>query len=183
MKTFLKWFAIPLLVGTIATTLYIIDTFLGDLFVAGGSFMWVAFALWTVFYNAKLKARVKGFVGVIIGFCAAKLAMQITGLSTFSIAGICVMGVIGVFVVNYAVMNLKNAGVFFAGSISGVFVGMGLTFSGLGVGLVPVGTDALIMLAIIITYAFLGLACGLTEIYFTQKIKKKLEQLKSEKTE
>ena len=44
MKVYLKYFAIPMLIAVLASLLYIVDALIGGLLVAGGSFMWVAFA-------------------------------------------------------------------------------------------------------------------------------------------
>ena len=42
----------PLVIGSIAAILYIIDALIAGLFIKGGSFIWVAFAFWTVFFSA-----------------------------------------------------------------------------------------------------------------------------------
>lgn len=44
MKTFLKYFSMPLLIAVVASLLYIVDAFVGGLFIPGKGFMWVAFA-------------------------------------------------------------------------------------------------------------------------------------------
>ena len=59
----------------------------------------------------------------------------------------------------------------------GVFVGIMLTFSGLGQGLSPLANvnEALIMFAIIMTYCVLGMLCGFFSIFFTKE-KSKTEE-------
>ena len=109
MKVFLKWFAIPLLIAVIASALCIIDSLIGGLFVEGGSFMWVAFALWTIFYGASVKDRIKGFIGVLVGFLSAVVMMLITKSFTVNVYTISLSTLIGVFVVNFLVMFMDKA--------------------------------------------------------------------------
>lgn len=179
MKTFLKYFAVPLLIGAIAGILYIVDAFVGKLFVEGASFMWVAFVLWTIFYGATLKDRVKGFIGVVIGFVVAVIMMLITGLSGANVLGVSVTGLLGVVLMNFAVMHLGKLGKYWLDSISGVFAGMFITFSGLGVGLNAVSSigNTFLMLGIIAVYAIFGLVCGYFSVFGTDKINKKLAEL------
>ena len=101
MKVFLKYFAMPLLIAVVASALYIVDALIGGLFVSGGSFMWVAFASWTVFFGASIKDRIKGFIGIIIGFLAAILMMLITGSFTLNIGTISISCLLGVFLLTY----------------------------------------------------------------------------------
>ncbi len=173
MKIYLKWFAIPLLIAVLASALYIVDALIGGLFVDGGSFMWVGFAIWTIFYGASIKDRIKGFIGVIVGFVAALLMMSITNSFDLNLGNISISCLIGVFIVNGLVMMLDKTEKLWLNSITGVFAGIFLTFSGLGTSLAPLSevSDCFIMLAILAVYTILGLICGFFSIYCTGKIK------------
>ena len=189
MKVFLKFFAVPLLIAVIASALYLIDCFVAGIFVSGSTFLWSAFIIWTVFYSAKIKDRIKGLIGVVIGFLCAVLMMTITGSFTLNLGTISISCLLGIFIVNAAVMFLDKLDKFWLSSISGVFAGIALTFSGLGIGLSPITSfgSALTMVGILIVYTILGLLSGYFSTLGTEKIKAKLAQLeepkKEEKTE
>ncbi len=185
MKVFLKYFSIPLATAVIASVLFLIDAFIGGLFVEGGSFMWLAFVVWTVFYAAKLKDRVKGLIGVAVGFLAAVLMMTITGSFTLNLSVVSISTLLGVFVVNFAIMFLDKCDKVWLSSLSGVFVGISMTFSGFGVGLSPMtnASTAFMMLGMLLIYATLGMVCGFFSTIITAKTKKRLAELNDEKTE
>ena len=170
MKNFLAISKKPLVIGVIAAVLYIIDAFIGGLFIAGGSFMWVAFAFWTVFFGATVNERIRGFIGAIIGFLAAIVMMLITSSFTLNIFTISISCLIGVFVGNALVMYLEHTEKCWTNSISGVFVGIMLTFSGLGMGLSPLNgvLEALSMVSVIAIYGVLGMLCGFFSLFFTK---------------
>ena len=106
MKKFWDISKKPLVIAIVASILYITDALIGGLFIDGGSFMWVAFAIWTVFFGASLNERIRAFIGVIIGFIAAVLMMLITNSFTFNIFTISISCLLGVFIVNALVMYL-----------------------------------------------------------------------------
>ena len=170
MKKILAISKKPLVIGTIAAVLYVIDALIGGLFISGGSFMWVAFAFWTVFFGATVSERVRGVIGTVIGFLCAVIMMLITSSFTLNIFTISISCLLGVFLINMAVMYLEHTEKFLTNSIPGVFVGIMLTFSGLGRGLNPLvgAKEALIMLAIIMVYCVLGMLCGFFSLYFTR---------------
>ena len=171
MNKFLSISKKPLVIAIVAAILYIIDALIGGLLVKGGSFMWVAFAFWTVFFGATINERIRGFIGAIIGFISAIIMMLITSSFTLNIFTISISCLLGVFVVNALVMYLEHTEKFWTNSISGVFVGIMLTFSGLGMGLNPLNGfgEAMSMLLVIAIYAVLGLLCGFFSIFFTTK--------------
>ena len=185
MKTFLKFFAVPLLIGVLASVLYIIDCFVAGLFVKGSTFLWVAFVIWTIFYGATVKDRIKGLIGVLVGFLCAVIMMFITGSFTLNLATISISCLIGIFIINTAVMFLDKLDKFWLNSIAGVFAGIALTFSGLGIGMSPMAgfSDALVMVGILIVYTILGLLCGYFSTLGTNKIKAKFAELEPQKTE
>ncbi len=173
MKVFLKYFATPLLIGVIASILYIVDALLGPVLIEGGSFMWVAFISWTIFFGASIKERIKGFIGIILGFVSAVIMMLITGSFTLNLHTISISCLLGVFLINCAVMFLDKTEKVWLNSITGVFAGIFTTFSGLGIGMSPVASvgEAFLMLGIIALYTVFGMACGFFSIYYIGKIK------------
>ena len=108
MKKFWQISKKPLLIALIASVLYLIDVLIAGLFVKGASFMWVAFAFWTVFFGASVKDRVKGLIGALIGFFAAIIMMLITNSFTLNVYTISISCLLGVFVVNALVMYLEK---------------------------------------------------------------------------
>lgn len=179
MKKFLSISKKPLVIGIVAAVLYIIDALIGGLFIAGGSFMWVAFAFWTVFFGATVSERIRGVIGTFIGFICAIVMMLITSSFTLNIFTISISCLLGVFLINMLVMYLEHTEKFWTNSIPGVFVGIMLTFSGLGRGLSPLAGwgEAGTMLLVIMTYCVLGMLCGFFSIFFT-KPKEQVEESK-----
>ncbi len=175
MKKFWELSKSPLIIGIIASVLYIIDALIGGLFIANGSFMWVAFAFWTVFFAVSIKERITALIGSIIGFLSAILMMTITSSFTLNVYTISISCLLGVFVVNALVMYLENTEKFWTNNISGIFLGIMLTFSGLGKSMNPLNSfsETFTMLAIIVVYGILGLLCGYFSIYFINKFTKK----------
>ena len=179
MKTFCKYFAVPVAIAVIASVLCIIDAFLARAFVEKGNFMWVAFAIWTIFYGATMGERIRGLIGIVIGFLVAIIMNLITASFTLNLSYLSISCLLGVLVMNFAVMFLNHTKKIWTNSVTGVFAGIFLTFSGLGIGMSPT-TDVktcFLMLAIIVVYAILGMICGFFSIYFTNKAKGKLESL------
>jgi len=171
MKKFLKISKKPFVIGCIASILCIVDALIGGLFVKNASFMWVAFVFWTVFFASSVKDRIKGLIGAFVGFLSAILMMLITNSFELNIYTISLSCLLGVFVVNCLVMYLEKTEKFWTNSISGVFVGIFLTFSGFGVGLSPIDSvkDGFLMWGILMVYAILGLLCGYFSIFFTKE--------------
>lgn len=171
MKKFWEISKKPLLIAVIASVLYIIDALIAGLFVKGASFMWVAFAVWTVFFGANVNERIRGFIGIIIGYFSAVLMMLITSSFNLNIYTVSISCLLGVFIVNGLVMYLNHTEKFWTNSVTGVFVGIMLVFSGLGKGLNPLTNfnEALTMFLIIVVYAVLGLLCGFFSIYQRKK--------------
>lgn len=171
MKKFWEISKKPLLIAVIASVLYIIDALIAGLFVKGGSFMWVAFAVWTVFFGASVNERVRGLIGIVIGYFSAVLMMLITSSFNLNIYTVSISCLLGVFIVNGLVMYLNHTEKFWTNSVTGVFVGIMLVFSGLGKGLNPLTSfsEASIMFLIIIVYAVLGLLCGFFSVYQRKK--------------
>lgn len=171
MNKFVETTKKPFVIAIIAGILYLIDALIAGLFVKNSSFMWVAFAFWTLFFSVNFKDRVKALIGTIIGFFAAVLMMLITNLFSLNIGTISISTLLGVIFVNFAVMFFEKAENFWLNSISGIFAGIMLTFSGLEVGLNPLNNfkEGSTMLAIICIYAILGLCCGFFSCLFSSQ--------------
>ncbi len=173
-KIFDTYFKSPLVVGGIASLIYIIDHFLGNALVKGGSFMWVAFVAWTVFGAVTLKERAKAFVAIIIGFGFGVLMWWASSFFKGSIAGISIAGLLFVFLANGAMMFFPHLKKIWLDSVSGLFVGVLLTFSGVGVGLSPnTASNAFLLLGIILLYCLLGLVAGFAMLHLTSAKKPK----------
>ncbi len=185
MKKFLQASKKPFVIAVIASVLCIIDALIGGLFVKGGSFMWVAFAFWTVFFAVSVKDRIKGFIGTLIGYLAAIAMMFITNSFSLNIYVVSISTLLGVFAINFLVMYLEKTEKFWTNSITGVFVGIMLTFSGFGISLNPISSwsNFGIMLAILSVYAILGLLCGFFSMFFTKNKTAKPEENKENKEE
>ena len=182
MKVFLKYFAIPILIGVVAGLLYIVDALIGGLFVSGGSFMWVAFVFWTVFYSSSVSDRIRGLIGAVVGFLCGVVMMLITNSFTANIGNVSISCLLGVLIVNFLVMFMDKGKKIWLNSLSGAFAGIFLTFSGLGVGLSPIASvnSAFLMLGIILVYGVLGLICGFVSTVYGNKINAKLKTLENE---
>lgn len=123
-------------------------------------------------------------IGIVIGFIAAILMNLITASFTLNLATISISCLLGVFVLNGVVMYMNHAEKIWLNSVTGAFVGIFLTFSGLGVGLSPIASvgESLLMLGILVTYSILGMICGYVSITCQNKINDKIKELDSENT-
>ena len=104
--------------------------------------------------------------------------MTITNSLDINLGTVSISCLLGVFLVNGLVMMLDKTEKIWLNSITGVFAGIFLTFSGLGVSLSPLASvsECFTMLGILLTYAILGLICGFFSIYGTSKIKNALNK-------
>lgn len=151
-----------LVIGLIAGILVLLDGIIVKLLGQTGSFTWVAFVSWTVFFGETVKGRLKAILGYVIGFLAAIAIMQLGNLFSFMNVGIVAFGsILATMIINYISIELEKTEKIIPYSVSGIFVGIAMTFSGLGIGLSPntLGNSVL-MLAIILIYGILGLLSG-----------------------
>lgn len=165
-----------IVVGIIAGLLVILDGIITNFLDIEGSFTWVAFVSWTVFFGSNVKERLEALIGFVIGFFAAVLIMKLGDILSFikvNFLGISLASVLATTVVNYLCMHFENFKKWFTISISGIFVGIAMTFSGLGVGLtIDTLNSSLLMLLIIVLYGILGLLSGWATLKFgTKKVK------------
>lgn len=159
-------------IAIIAGILVLFDGFISKLFNQTGSFTWIAFVSWTVFFGATTKERLKAVVGYIIGFLAAVAIMKLGNLFSFipNILGIAIGSILATMIINFLCIELEAIEKHFPISISGIFVGIAMTFSGLGVGLtVDTLGNSILMLAIIVIYGILGLLSGWATLKFGTK--------------
>jgi len=183
MKKFYELSKAPIIVGMIAAILFCVDSVLAKYFwsaydesLARG-FMWVAFVAWTISFGMKNSDRIKMWIGHFIGFGAAAGMIHFGQLFSASAIGIGIAAVIGVFIFNGLVMYFDSLKKFWLNSITGIFMGIFLTFSGLGVGLgADTFADAGITLAIILLYSLLGCICAFFSVHFIGKWKNKTDK-------
>lgn len=133
---------------------------ISDLFamLSLGSFAWVAFILWNFTAKAtddssKSKLLIRLLLGIPIGLILAICMIHIPTLFGNNIF------------VKYLIVFLCNGvAVLFSGKfVPGIFFGIGLTFSGLGAGIMPnTLKDVLIILAVIIGFSTLGMVAAWT---------------------
>ncbi len=174
MKKFFEFSKAPIVVGTTAAVLYAVDSLIAPRIVAGASFMWVAFAAWTIMFVMSMKDRVRALIGMVIGFAAAVGMIYFGQLFDTSAIGINIAGLIGVFIFNAAVMYFDNFKKYWMGSVTGIFMGILLTFSGLGVGMgVDTWAGARVLLGTMMLYAVLGTLCAFASAELINKWKRK----------
>ncbi len=160
-----------LTISIIAGLLVLIDGVIVNLMNLNGSFVWVSFISWTVFFGVPLIDRIKAVPGYIIGFLLAILIMNfgtfLNGLFSIKIFGVALSSILATAIVNFFCMYFEKLKRFYLDSINGIFVGIALTFSGLGIGLTTdTLSSSITMLLIIVIYGILGLLSG----YVTMKI-------------
>ena len=182
MKKFYELSKAPIIIGTIAALLFCVDSVFSKYVLSlydtsfERGFMWVAFVTWTISFAMKNEDRVKMWIGHLIGFGAAVGMIYFGQIFSANIIGIGIASVIGVFLFNALAMYFENFKKFWLNSIIGIFVGIFLTFSGLGVNL---GVDSLanagMMLGIIMLYSLLGCVCAFLSVFFINKWKNKQE--------
>ena len=160
-----------IIIGFIAGGLVLIDGFISKLLNQSASFTWVAFVSWTVFFGATTKERLKAILGYVIGFFAALAIINFGSLLSFmNVLGIAFGSIVATIIGNFLCMEMELLDKKFPISINGIFVGMGMTFSGLGIGLsANTLNNATLMLGIIIIYGILGLLSGWASIKFGNK--------------
>jgi len=179
MKKFLEISKTPLIIGTLVAILFCIDAvlthFVWTLYDGiDRGFLWVAFVAWTISFGMKNEDRIRMWLGHTIGFLAAVGMIYFGGLFDITVIGIGLAAVIGVFLINSAVMYFAHLKKFWLNSITGIFMGLFLTFSGLGVGLGPdTWANAGMTLGLILLYSAFGCVCAFLSVYLMGKWNKK----------
>jgi len=165
-----------LVISIIAGILVLCDGLITSIFKLEGSFTWVAFISWTVFFGATTKERMKAVVGYVIGFISAVTIIYLGNWLNFipiNIFSVTLGSLLATMLINYLCIELERVDKHFPISTSGTFVGIALTFSGLGIGLgVDTIQNSITMLSIIVAYGILGLLSGWATLKFGMKNKK-----------
>ena len=152
-------------IGLISALIVIIDSIFCALFFPGKLFSWVAFASLTVFYTAKAKERVKAISGYVIG-ALCSIAIIYIGNKLFyflnwTINGQSQTSFIATFIIVSLLMVFYEFKSLEFTSITSIFMGMWLVFSGLGASMYPNDLKiSLIIIGIIIFYSLIGLITG-----------------------
>ena len=166
-------------IGLIAAFIVLLDSVFCAIVFPGKLFIWVAFASWTVFFTAKSKERVKAILGYVIG-ALCSIAIIYGGNIFFNILHWSINGqsqtsFIATFLIVSLLMICYEFKLLNFTSISSIFIGIWLIFSGLGVGMYPNDVKgSLIIIAIIICYSIIGLIAGA----LSMKLYKKTENYK-----
>lgn len=162
-----------IVIGIIAGILVLCDGIIARSLNQPGSFTWIAFVSWTVFFGETTKERLKAIVGYILGFLAAVAIMKLGALFSvipFNVFGVAIGSILATMIINFACIQLEGIKKYFPISISGIFVGIAMTFSGLGVDLtIDTFENSILMLFIIIIYGILGLLSGWATLKFGTK--------------
>lgn len=163
-----------IVIALIAGILVVLDGIITKLLGQEASFTWVAFISWTVFFASSLAERKRAILGYVIGFLAAFAIIELGNLLKFmnlNILGVVAIGsLIATVLINYLCIEFERLQKIIPASTSGVFVGISMTFSGLGIGLAPnTFENSLLMLIIIVVYGILGLLSGWATLKFGEK--------------
>lgn len=152
-------------IGTIAGLIVLLDALFCSYFFEGKLFIWVAFASWTIFFTAKTKERISAIPGYFIGiFCAIGiiyLGNLIYEYIPFSINNQSMTSFIATFLIVSVLMICYEFKLLSFTSISSIFVGIWLIFSGLGANMYPNSLqEIIIIISIILLYSLVGLLAG-----------------------
>ena len=156
-KKFGKFFY-AICVGLIASLALTADFFISPLFVSKGSFVWIAFINWTVFSISSGIEKLKAIGGYVTGYLCANGMIALGGFLTsqFNLSPSFPIGaVIATFLFNALIIRYGLSKKIIT-SISSIFIGMSLTFSGLGTNMRATNLN---MLFIIMIYGIIGLLC------------------------
>ena len=165
-KKFGKFFY-AISVGIIASLVLIADFFISPLFASHASFVWIAFINWTVFSLSSGIEKLKAIGGYITGFICACGMIKLGGFLTshFNLSQSFPTGaIIATFLFNALIIRYGLTKKMIT-SVSSIFVGMSLTFSGLGIKMSP----SFNMISIILIYGIIGLLCCVSCDFFAKK--------------
>ena len=158
----------------IAGLLVLLDGIIVNIIGISGSFVWVSFINWTIFLGATVDERLRAIPGYIVGFLLAISIMRLGSffntLFDFTIFNVALSSILATVIINFLCMYFEKLKKFYLNSINGIFVGLGMTFSSLGIGLTPNSySNIATMLFIIIVYGILGLLSGYITLKITSK--------------
>lgn len=140
--------------------------------IPGTSFTWIAFLSWTMFSAASKMDRIKALVGYIVGFLSANfmilMGYNISKFANFPSNFLPLGALIATFLFNALFARYGYSPKIF-NSVPATFLGMSLTFSGLGINEMPFHP---IKLAIILIYGIIGLLCCICCDFLAKKFLK-----------
>lgn len=157
-----KQLTMPITAAIIAAFLVLADFFVANLIYPSASFLWVSFIGWATSGALSLKEKVFALSNYAVGFFVALFIYTVTSslepiLKTFILASCISVFIFNLFVVWLA--NLKRTKLVL--SVPAIFIGIALSFSGLGVNLKFNSLESCAtMLMILLVYGFLGLLAG-----------------------
>ena len=160
-----------IVIAIIAGILVLCDSLITKALNQDASFTWIAFVSWTVFFGATNEERLKAVVGYAIGFLFAIAIMELGEMfSELNMVGIAFGSILATMIINFLCIELENFDKVLPISVSGMFVGIAMTFSGVGIGLtIDTYKNLSLMLAIIVIYGILGLLSGWATLKFGMK--------------
>lgn len=152
-------------VAAIAGLVVLLDAIFCSYFFEDNLFVWVAFASWTIFFTAETKERISAIPGYFIGiFCAIGiiyLGNFIYEYIPLSINNQSMTSFIATFLINSVLMICYEFKLLNFTSISSIFIGNWLIFSGLGANMYPNSLqETLTIIFIILLYSLVGLLAG-----------------------
>lgn len=158
-------------IGLIAGLLVLLDGIISKALSVSGSFVWVSFVSWTVFFGSTTNERIRAIPGYIVGFILAIAIIYfgnfLNSIFDWKIFGVAISSILATAIINFACIYFEKLKKIYLDSINGIFVGIAMTFSSLGIGLNPDSlSNCITMLLIILIYGILGLLSG----YVTLKV-------------
>lgn len=166
MKKFFEYSKLPIIVGITAAILYCIDSLIAPSISFGASFMWIAFLAWTLTSGLKLKEMFIIWLGLPIGFVFAVFMIYFSQTFELSLLNISIAGVIGTLIANFIMMYFSNLKDVWGKLLSGIFLGVALSFSGIGISLSPNTIEnSFILLGTILLYCTFGMLCAFITSY------------------
>lgn len=164
-------------IGFLAGLIVLLDSIFCAFVFPGKLFIWVAFASWTVFFTAQIKERAKAILGYIIG-ALSSIAIIYVGNMLFNILAWTINGqsqtsFIATFLIVSMLMTCYEFKLLDFTSISSIFIGIWLVFSGLGASMYPHDLkSSLIIIGIIVCYSIIGLIAGALSMGLYKKTEK-----------
>ncbi len=166
MKKFYECSKMPIIVGITAALLYCVDSLIGPCISTGASFMWISFIAWTITVGMKIKEMLIIWLGIPLGFGFAVFMIYFSQSFDAKLLSISIAGVLGTLVANLIMMYFGNFKDIWGKLLTGIFLGVALTFLGIGISLTPnTFSNASILLGTILLYCILGMFCAFITSY------------------
>jgi hypothetical protein len=154
--------------ASVAVILMFLDSMVAPLFGAK-SFCWIAFVTWTAFINSSKAEKIEAFMGYIIGYLCTNVMVLISGhlenLMHLNLITLPFGILVSTFTINFFIS-------FYGGkhkiirSVSGIFLGLTITFAAMDIGFKPSDPKFLLILLI---YCIIGLMCEVLRFYIISR--------------